>query len=73
MKLTSAETAKRSRNKPKKFSESFRIHSETHPTRFPVRFVGLSPENRIFEKSKIRNFFRRAFYLFVKSINSPNL
>ena len=40
-----------------------RIHSETHPTRFsvprfPVRFVGLSPENRIFEKSKIRNFFR---------------
>ena len=42
---------------------SVRIHSETHPTRFfvsrfPVRFVGLSPENRIFEKSKIRNFFR---------------
>ena len=78
MKLTPAETAKRSRNKPKKFSESFRIHSETHPTRFsvprfPVRFVGLSPENRIFEKSKIRNFFRSAFYLFVKSINSPNL
>ena len=32
---------------------SVRIHSETHPTRFPVpcfsvRFVGLSPENRIF-------------------------
>ena len=41
---------------------SVRIHSETHPTRFsvpcfPVRFVGLSPENRIFEKSKICNFF----------------
>ena len=40
-----------------------RIHSETHPTRFsvprfPVRFVGLPPENRIFQKSKIRNFFR---------------
>ena len=32
---------------------SVRIHSETHPTRFftpcfPVRFVGLFPENRIF-------------------------
>ena len=42
---------------------SVRIHSETYPIRFsvprfPVRFVGLSPENRIFEKSKIRNFFR---------------
>ena len=36
-----------------KWEHILRIHSESHPTRFPapcfpVRFVGLFPENRIF-------------------------
>ena len=50
------------RNYAKKFYMPFRIHMDAHhsslfPRDLAVRFPGLSPQNRISQKSIFRNFF----------------